>query len=71
MYEKDGISIYYSDIDIAFEEVETGRAIIFSNEGYIKFNTFNKIETEYFKEYFNKVYSKVEGLRKLEKEGLI
>lgn len=71
LFEKDGIRVYYTDYEVSFEEIATARGIIFTNDGFIKLNNFNTIETEYFKGYFSKIYEKVKGIRDLERRGLV
>lgn len=39
--EKNGVMITYSDNDVAFEECDTAKAILISNEGNIIDNNFS------------------------------
>lgn len=64
--EKDGIRITYLDENVCFEDMQTADSILFSNEGGILFNNFDEAKTEYFQEYFHKIYHAVEQLRELD-----
>ena len=69
--EKNGIIISYSDTDVAFEEKETARAILISNDGIIIHNNFSTDadKTKYFMEDFARIYPTICYFRSLEQMG--
>ena len=69
--EKNGILITYSDQDVAFEEMETAKAILISNDGRILHNNFldDKEKTHYFLEDFQRIYPTICYFRSLEQMG--
>lgn len=66
--EKDGILITYTDQDVAFEDVKTAEAIIFSNDGSIKHNDFflDEEKTKRFQTIFARIYKSIMLFRSLD-----
>ena len=66
--EKNGIIITYSDKDVAFEERDTAKSILISNDGIILHNNFedDMERTAYFMEDFQRLYPTVCFFRSLD-----
>ena len=69
--EKNGIIITYSDKDVSFEERETAKSILVSNEGNILHSNFEDEpdKTQHFLEDFHKIYPTVCYFRSLDQMG--
>ena len=69
--EKNGIIITYSDMDVAFEEKDTAKAILISNDGEILHNNFinDEKKTTYFLSEFHKIYPTICFFRTLNQMG--
>lgn len=69
--EKNGILITYSDTDVAFEERETARSILISNNGTILHSNFtdDAQKTAYFMEDFQRIYPTICYFRSLDQMG--
>ena len=66
--EKNGIIITYSDKDVSFEEKDSAKSILISNEGNILHSNFEDEpdKTHYFLADFHRIYSTVCYFRSLD-----
>ena len=64
--EKDGIRITYLDDNICFEDMETADAILIDNAGQVIHNNFDEQRTEYFLDYWHKIYDTIQTFRSLD-----
>ena len=64
--EKDGIRITYLADNVCFEDMATADSILISNDGRILHNNFDEERTEYFVQYFNKIYETIQTFRDLD-----
>lgn len=66
--EKNGVMITYSDEDVAFEETDTARAILISNDGTILHSNFedDPAKTRKFLDDFHTIYPTVCYFRTLD-----
>ena len=66
--EKNGIIITYSDKDVSFEEKDSAKSILISNEGNILHSNFEDEpdKTNYFLADFHRIYSTVCYFRSLD-----
>ena len=69
--EKNGIIITYTDTDVAFEERDTAKAILISNDGIILHNNFGDEpeKTNYFLEDYRRIYPTICFFRSLDQMG--
>lgn len=69
--EKNGIIITYTDSDVSFEERDTAKAILISNDGVIIHNNFREEpeKTQRFLEDFRRIYPTVCYFRSLDQMG--
>ena len=69
--EKNGIMITYTDNDVAFEERESAKSILISNDGTILHSNFREEpeKEQYFIADFHRIYSTVCYFRSLEQMG--
>ena len=69
--EKNGILITFSDKDVAFEDRESAKSILISNEGTILHSNFTDEpnKEQYFLDDFHRIYSTICYFRSLEQMG--
>lgn len=60
---KDRVYISYTDEDVCFEELDTADAILIRNDGVIILNNFGKEKTNFYLNYFRKIYSAIQVRR--------
>ena len=65
--EKNGISITYNDENVCFEDLQSAEAIVFANDGTILINNYNDEKTEFFKEWFQRIYLSITYFRSLDR----
>jgi hypothetical protein len=66
--EKNGVMITYSDEDVAFEEIDSAKAILISNDGTILHSNFedDPAKTQKFLKDFQTIYPTVCYFRSLD-----
>ncbi len=69
--EKNGIMITYTDTDVAFEERETAKSILITNDGRILHSNFTEDaeKTESFMDDFHRIYPTICYFRSLDQMG--
>jgi len=65
--EKDGILITYNDDNVAFEDTCSAEAIVIDNTGKIILNNFDASRTEFFLNWFHKIYDTITYFRSLDR----
>lgn len=61
--EKDNILITYTENDVCFEDCKTADAVLLANDGTVIHSNFNNEKTEYYKDYFKRIYSTITSFR--------
>jgi len=64
---KNEISITYNDDNVSFENLETAEAIVIANDREILINNFDKDQTEYFMNWYSRIYDTIVYFRSLDR----
>ena len=65
--EKDGISVTYSDDNVAFEDVQTAEALVVANDGSILINNFDATKTSELLAWFDRIKETIAYFRSIDR----